>query len=777
LKRIPLVPILVLALASAALSQWLERTLLLPDSFSGLTQPVHLLWDSLDNTVYVGGAVGNYMLVIDDRTGIKKALVPTLFPVTSLAFSPDCRKVYALNGHRKTVLVFDASTHQWLDSFQKATEQNGPCYNPVGRKLYYAGGWDVTVVSCDGDSVLSAIHVHAGFSYPCYVAKHNSVYITDWYNRGVWVVDGVADTFVRFIYTDRHQPCNLEYDWRDDKIYTTSNLWNDSSISVVSCSLNMVIDTIKVFRLLGRLRYNPVNNRLYVADGSSGGSRLAAIDCATDSILHFISVGSGPAFLVFDSLHNRIYCTNTGSNSVSVIDCTRDSVIATIAVDGATGFACYASMTHRLFCVNTGSSAVSVIDTDSNLVVARIPLSRCSPVALCFHQPNGKVYSACGNIDSVAVIASEENTVTALVPVGDRPTLVCSNPLDNKVYCAGLDSSLTVIDGVSDTAIATLRIGAQPSALCFNSTADKVYCAGSSNGTISAIDGVTNNLVATVGVGAQPAALCVNPIDNKVYSANYAGGSVSVISGSSDSVIATVSVGSQPVALCFNSVNDKVYCANSGGASISVIDGASNRLLGHAPAAGAPVALCYNPLADRVYCANSTSNSVTVLDGAADTLLAIVPVGLRPAALSFDSAHNYVYCVNPDGDSVTVIDAAFNTVASRVAVGDNPVALAWVPNVNRMYVANRDGSSVSVINTTPPGVEEGAIVPAGKQPPLVVRGRLLVHDSGSAMLLDATGRLVRRVKDGPNDISELAAGVYFLRASARPDSRKVLLLR
>ncbi len=775
MRRLSLAPILALALVSAGFPQYLETTVLLPDSFSGLAQPQHLIWDSLDNTVYVGGAVGDYVLGIDDRTGAKKAIVPTGFPITTLAFSPDCRKVYALNTHDSTVMVFDPSTHQKLDSFKMATEQNATCYNPSGRKLYYAGGWNVTVVSCDGDSVLSAIHRHAGFSYPCYVPKHNDVYVTDWYNHGVWVIDGVTDTFERFIYTDRHQPTYLDYDSRDDKIYCNDNYGGDSSVVVISCSLNMVIDTIKVSRLLGRQCYNPINNRLYVVVSYYQASGLAVIDCAADSVLHIVPFGSAPGRLVLDSAHNRIYCTVPGSNTVSVLDCSDDSIIATIPVDPAPGFACLASLTHRFFCIS--ASAVNLIDTDSNKVVAHVPLTRCNPAALCLHPPNGRIYCACGNVDSVAVIASENNAVTTLVPVGDRPTFVCSDPIDDKIYCAGLDSSLAVIDGVGDTVVATLRFGAQPSALCFSTAAGKLYYAGSTNGTVYVVSGTADSLVATVSVGAQPAALCVNPLNNKVYSANKASGTVSVVSGDADSVVATVAVGNQPVTLCYNSVSDKVYCANSGAASVSVIDGASDRLLGHAPAGGGPVALCYNSMANRVYCANSTSNNVTVLDGAADTLLAIVPIGLRPAALAFDSVRNYVYCLHPDGDSVTVIDAAFNTVACRVPVGDNPIAIAWAPAVDRMYVADHDGSSVSVINTTPPWIAEGTIVRTGRRPPLIVRGSLLLQGTGRAALHDATGRLVLMVRDGPNDVRGLAAGVYFLCAPARPDSRRILLLR
>ena len=166
-----------------------------------------------------------------------------------------------------------------------------------------------------------------------------------------------------------------------------------------------------------------------------------------------------------------------------------------------------------------------------------------------------------------------------------------------------------------------------------------------------------------------------------------------------------------------------------------------------------------------------------MLDGKTDTLLAIVPVGLSPAALSFDSVRDYVYCLNPNDDSVTVIDAAFNTVACRVAVGDNPIALAWAPAVNRLYVTNHDGSSISVINTTPTGIAEQPLVSAVREPPLVIRGNLLVTGSDRALLFNATGRVVQGLHAGANDVHRLPAGVYFLYEPARATARKILLLR
>ena len=56
---------------SAAHSQWLEKTIYLPDSLGPLTGLRCLVFDSANNTVYVGGERGNCVLAIDGATNQK----------------------------------------------------------------------------------------------------------------------------------------------------------------------------------------------------------------------------------------------------------------------------------------------------------------------------------------------------------------------------------------------------------------------------------------------------------------------------------------------------------------------------------------------------------------------------------------------------------------------------------------------------------------------------------------------------------------------------------
>ena len=55
-------------LVTAAYPQWLEETILLPDSLGGLASPQCLVYDSANNTVYVGGESTDCEIAVDGVT-------------------------------------------------------------------------------------------------------------------------------------------------------------------------------------------------------------------------------------------------------------------------------------------------------------------------------------------------------------------------------------------------------------------------------------------------------------------------------------------------------------------------------------------------------------------------------------------------------------------------------------------------------------------------------------------------------------------------------------
>jgi YVTN family beta-propeller protein len=78
-------------------------------------------------------------------------------------------------------------------------------------------------------------------------------------------------------------------------------------------------------------------------------------------------------------------------------------------------------------------------------------------------------------------------------------------------------------------------VGDEPSALFYDPINNKIYCANSgtypsaTGTTVTVIDGATDNVITTITVGSGPKAFAYNPQYNRVYVANYYGNTVSVI--------------------------------------------------------------------------------------------------------------------------------------------------------------------------------------------------------------------------------------------------------
>ena len=95
------------------------------------------------------------------------------------------------------------------------------------------------------------------------------------------------------------------------------------------------------------------------------------------------------------------------------------------------------------------------------------------------------------------------------------------------------------------------------------------------------------------------------------------------------------------------------------------------------------------------------------------------------------------------------------------------------PARNRVYVANYYGSSVSVLKDSGGGVEERQTPDARRTTPIpaIVRGVLELavgsrqHIACRTELLDICGRKTLDLRPGPNDVSRLAPGVYFVRSA------------
>src|SRR5207302_233836 len=116
------------------------------------------------------------------------------------------------------------------------------------------------------------------------------------------------------------------------------------------------------------------------------------------------------------------------------------------------------------------------------------------------------------------------------------------------VYVADRETnSVSVFNTLNNSLMAMVPVGNQPLRVAITPNGAFAYVTNSGSNNVSVINTATNTVVATVPVGSNPAAVSITPNGAFAYVTNYLGNNVSVIDTATNTVVATVAVGNDPV--------------------------------------------------------------------------------------------------------------------------------------------------------------------------------------------------------------------------------------
>ena len=238
------------------------------------------------------------------------------------------------------------------------------------------------------------------------------------------------------------------------------------------------------------------------------------------------------------------------------------------------------------------------------------------------------------------------------------------------------DNTVSVIDTANNTVTATVAVGDFPFGVAVMPDGASVYVANQGSGTVSVIDAATNTVTATVLVQVEPFGVAATPDGASVYVANQGSDTVSVIDTATNTVTATVPVEVRPFGVAVRPDGASVYVTNEGNATVSVIDTATNIVTAIVPVGGSPLGIAVRPDGAFVYVVNSAAldETVSVIDTATNIVTAIVPVGDGPFGVAVTPDGAFAYVVNGGDSNVSVIDTTNNTVTATVPVGEGPAA-------------------------------------------------------------------------------------------------------
>jgi YVTN family beta-propeller protein len=144
-RRFVLFTFLCSLLPAFLFSQWLETTIYLSDSLSGMANPQAFTYNATNNKIYVGGLYGNCVIVIDGETNQKIAKIPAGRGIRALCWNSTNNKVYCANQASDNVSVIDGATNQVITTIPVGSAPCAFAWNSIQNRTYVANFGSSTI--------------------------------------------------------------------------------------------------------------------------------------------------------------------------------------------------------------------------------------------------------------------------------------------------------------------------------------------------------------------------------------------------------------------------------------------------------------------------------------------------------------------------------------------------------------------------------------------------------------------------------------------------------
>jgi YVTN family beta-propeller protein len=695
-----------------------EGSISLPDSLSGLLEPQAMVMNTVDQTLFVGGAQGEVVIVIDANSRAKLARIPLGFNVGKLTFNSTHNKVYAAEWGGKRIAILDGATHSLIDTLSLPVNSNeyALAYNPTANKVYVANyryPSHVFVIDGTNDQLVAQIEVGDLARDLVVDAAANRVYCSVSRDDQVAVIDGGSDTLMYLIGVG-DRPAWMTFNPATSKLYCLNTQSDDCS--VIDASNGQVLATIPVGENPAAIAYNPTRNEVYVSNANTfpQSLSLSIIDGDGDSLRQNIPTGRHLSTMTYNGDEDKLYLSHVHADDVLVFDPATRAFPDTIVLGESVIGLHYENSTGDWYALNLGTNNVSVVDGSTDLEMAR-PQLGMRPRKLAYHAGLEKVYVSDDETPQVVVLNAANLQVSSLLQLGDLSSELVYLPAHNRYY-AGSSDGLLVINPLNDQVVKTISLPAKPSSMVYASGPDKLYGSHADNFTISVIDAATEQVATTIYTGKKSYRGFYHSGNNQVYFLNAWSDDMTIINCATDQVVATLNLGLDPELWAYNEQTDELFIGKPLADEVVVVD-CSNNTVGPAIAVGeGPHHLLYNPDANKIYSANEDEGTVSVIDGNTHAVIKTVPAGTFPYYLAYHPVLQQVFCANWWSSDLTIIDGTADTVVQTVAVGTNPVRMIYNPVAERMFVACLNGSSLSLVkdSTSTASIEDSFTSLAGQ---------------------------------------------------------------
>ncbi len=667
---------------------------------------------------YITNGESNNISVIDTTTNKVTATIPVGSNPMGVAINPDGTKVYVANAYSNDVSVIDTATNTVIATVPAGKKPLGIAVTPNGKKVYVAneGSNTISVIDTTANVIISTLNTGRNPTGVAVSPDGRKIYVTNYGDKTVSIIDPATKAVIATVSVGRG-PKEIAVTPDGTKIYVVNS--DSGSISVIDTATNTVTNTVKVRGIPSGVAVNPEGTKIYVTSNDEYFSTVSVIDTSTNKVTATIPVGPNPIGVAVTPDGKKVYVAINLCNTVSVIDTATNTVTATMLVGKspcASGKFIGSIPVQPVYPFAKFSSNVT-----SDYVFLSVPVQftdkseNTTKWSWDFGDGSGSTnqnpthtYSAAGIYTVRLTVSNSNGTDSKLATVNVVPK---GSPAPSYAFITNLNSNtVSVINTVSNTLTATVPVGTEPFGVAVSPDGTRVYVANTKygdRGTVSVIDTAINKVTATVDIGYKysPCGVAITPDGKKVYVADRDIKKVSVIDTSTNTVTATVSVGINPLGVAITPDGKKAYVTNRYSNNVSVIDTGTNTVTATVKVELGPCGVTVNKAGTVLYITNCESNTVSVIDTSTNTVTATVPVGKWPMGIAVSPDGTKAYVANEGSNNVSVIDTATKTVIATVKVGKNPYGIAVSPDGTKVYAANSGddddlGNTVSVIDTT-----------------------------------------------------------------------------
>jgi YVTN family beta-propeller protein len=324
------------------------------------------------------------------------------------------------------------------------------------------------------------------------------------------------------------------------------------------------------------------------------------------------------------------------------------------------------------YVTNLLPAGVSVVDTATNQITATVAFpSMSDPIAAAFTPDQKKLY-VLGDNGSVFVMDTATNTVSANpITVGSLPMAIAITPDGKQVYVAcQYTNTVSVIDTSTETVSATISFpsGSKLANIVIAPSGLRAYVTAQDANALFVIDTSTNTVLpAPIALASSPLGIAIAPDGKEIYVTHYDSATgISVVDISANAVVATIPGVPYLFAVAFTPNGKWAYVPGGGGVGYTlVIDTTARALVDTIPQGGSAAAISLDGA--HVYLTSAGANAVSVIDTATNTVTSTIGGLNLPQSVSTGPLPPGVVVPNVVGDTQSLATAAM--VGAGLAVG------------------------------------------------------------------------------------------------------------